>query len=112
MSSPSNPPPPLRIAVVGGGIAGLTSALALLNAKSRNGANIDIQVYESAVRPLPTFSPSARNRDADSLFPLSFGRTQHEFAEIGAGVSFGPNAQRALSMLGLAEVLAGTSHLH
>jgi len=49
-SSPetSTLPPPLRIAVIGGGIAGLSSALALHKAKEK-GINVDIQVYESAV---------------------------------------------------------------
>ncbi|GAA5901882.1 hypothetical protein JCM6882_008699 [Rhodosporidiobolus microsporus] len=72
--------PPLRIAVVGGGIAGLTMALALLK-KKKEGANIDLAVYEQAPK----------------------------FAEIGAGVAFGPNAQRALRMIGVGDALDATA---
>ncbi|KAK4055930.1 hypothetical protein OIO90_002923 [Microbotryomycetes sp. JL221] len=68
--------PPLRVAVIGGGIAGLAATTAFLKLKDE-GANIDIQVYEAA--------------------PV--------FAEIGAGVSFGPNAQRALRMMGAGDAL-------
>ncbi|GAA5821033.1 hypothetical protein JCM11251_001931 [Rhodosporidiobolus azoricus] len=71
---------PLRIAVVGGGIAGLTMALALLKKKDE-GANIDLQVYEQAPK----------------------------FAEIGAGVAFGPNAQRALRLIGVGDALDATA---
>ena len=46
--SETNAVPATKVAVVGGGIAGLTSALALLQAK-KEGANIDILVHESAV---------------------------------------------------------------
>ncbi|GAO52063.1 hypothetical protein G7K_6150-t1 [Saitoella complicata NRRL Y-17804] len=53
------------IAIVGGGIAGLTLAIALLNKQ------IPIHIYEAA--------PA--------------------FAEIGAGVSFGVNAQRAMALI-------------
>lgn len=52
--------PPLRIAVVGGGIAGLAAALGFVAAQ-KAGANIVIAIYESALR----------------------------FGEIGAGVSLG-----------------------
>jgi salicylate hydroxylase len=58
---------PLDVAVLGGGIGGLTAALALW----RRGLNV--QVYEQA----------------------------HEFVEVGAGVSLGPNALRLLDRLGL-----------
>lgn len=53
------------LAIVGGGISGLTLALAL------NQHNIPITIYEAAPN----------------------------FAEIGAGVSLGPNAQRAMALL-------------
>ncbi|GAA6041823.1 hypothetical protein JCM8097_007182 [Rhodosporidiobolus ruineniae] len=76
----STQPSPLRIAVVGGGIAGLTVALSLLKHKD-DGANIDIAVYEQAPK----------------------------FAEIGAGVAFGPNAQRALRLMGLGDALDATA---
>ncbi|BFZ64252.1 hypothetical protein YB2330_005391 [Saitoella coloradoensis] len=56
---------PFSIAIVGGGIAGLTLAIALLN------KSIPIHIYEAA--------PA--------------------FAEIGAGVSFGVNAQRAMALI-------------
>lgn len=59
----SSKPNALSVAIVGGGIGGLTLALGLLKYD-----HIDVQIYEAA----PTFG------------------------EIGAGVSIGPNAQRAL----------------
>ncbi|ORY88156.1 hypothetical protein BCR35DRAFT_277208 [Leucosporidium creatinivorum] len=68
--------PPLRVAIVGGGIAGLAAAQGFLKLQ-QDGANIEINVYESATK----------------------------FAEIGAGVSFGPNAQRALRMMGAGDAL-------
>ncbi len=39
---------PLRIAIVGGGIAGLSTALGVLKAK-KNGANVELKVFEAAV---------------------------------------------------------------
>ncbi|RSH89896.1 hypothetical protein EHS25_001882 [Saitozyma podzolica] len=68
----SSSPSPLRIAVVGGGIAGLAAAVGILKRK-KEGANVDLQVYETASR----------------------------FGEIGAGVSLGPNAQVTLELLGV-----------
>lgn len=70
---PSSPPSefthppnkPFNIAVVGGGIAGLTLTLALL--KNR----VPVTLYEAASK----------------------------FGEIGAGVSFGPNASRAMKLI-------------
>ncbi|KAL4932588.1 uncharacterized protein BDV17DRAFT_167919 [Aspergillus undulatus] len=53
---------PFHVAIVGGGIAGLTLAIAL------HRRNISVKIYEQA----------------------------HAFAEIGAGVSFGPNAVSAM----------------
>lgn len=76
--------PPLRVAVVGGGIAGLSAAIGFVHAQEA-GANIEIKIYESASR----------------------------FGEIGAGVSFGPNAQRALRLMGAGAALdkaAGTDN--
>ncbi|GAA6008294.1 hypothetical protein JCM10207_000076 [Rhodosporidiobolus poonsookiae] len=67
---------PLRVAVIGGGIAGLTVALAIAK-KIEEGANIQLDVYEQAPK----------------------------FAEIGAGVAFGPNAQRALRLIGVGGAL-------
>jgi salicylate hydroxylase len=64
---------PLRIGIVGGGIAGVGLALGL----SRH-RHLDVQLFESA--------PA--------------------FGEIGAGVSFGPNAVRALAGLGMGEAYA------
>lgn len=61
--------PPLRIAVVGGGISGLISVLALLQHR-KEGANVEIQIFERASK----------------------------YGEIGAGVGIGPNAQKALRM--------------
>ncbi|KAI5476416.1 salicylate hydroxylase [Pseudohyphozyma bogoriensis] len=69
-------PPPLRIAVVGGGIAGLACAVGLVKAQNE-GANIEIKIYEGAAK----------------------------FGEIGAGVSFGPNAIKALRLLGAGNAL-------
>ena len=60
-------PTTLSVAVVGGGIGGLSLVLGLLKYD-----HIDVQVYEAA--------PS--------------------FGEIGAGVAIGPNAQRALKLIG------------
>src|SRR5215469_8929895 len=69
MSPPSEftqpPSKPFSIAVVGGGIAGLTLTLALLKQR------VPVTLYEAAPK----------------------------FGEIGAGVSFGPNAKRAMSLI-------------
>ncbi|KAK9897455.1 FAD/NAD(P)-binding domain-containing protein [Cystobasidium minutum MCA 4210] len=65
---------PLRVAVVGGGIAGLSLAVGIIQ-EINKGANLELTVYEQASK----------------------------FAEIGAGVSLGPNSQRALFALGLEE---------
>lgn len=59
--------PPLRIAIIGAGIAGITLAIAL----SEHNPNLALTIYES--RP--------------------------EFSEISAGVGFGPNALRAMSLI-------------
>ncbi|TLD19488.1 mannitol 1-phosphate dehydrogenase [Venturia nashicola] len=59
------PKKPFHIAVVGGGIAGLTITLALLE------QGIPVTLYEAASK----------------------------FGEIGAGVSFGPNASRAMKLI-------------
>ena len=59
------PSKPFSIAVVGGGIAGLTFTLALLKQR------VPVTLYEAA----------------------------SQFGEIGAGVSFGPNALRAMSLI-------------
>ena len=63
----STHPKTFSVAIIGGGIGGLSLALGLLKDPS-----IDVHVYESA--------PS--------------------FGEIGAGVALGPNAQRALELIG------------
>ncbi|KAG6365816.1 hypothetical protein INS49_007427 [Diaporthe citri] len=71
--SPTKPVP--SIAIVGGGIAGLTLALNLINrskSPSSQQPKYTVTIYESA----------------------------HAFAEIGAGVSFGPNASRAMKAIG------------
>lgn len=70
---PTKPVP--SIAIVGGGIAGLTLALNLINlskSPSSQQPKYTVTIYESA----------------------------HAFAEIGAGVSFGPNASRAMKAIG------------
>jgi len=79
MHADSDAPPPLRIAIVGGGIAGLVTALALQQrlSSSSAGANVALTLLEQAPR----------------------------LSEIGAGVSLGPNAQRVLRLLGLGEEL-------
>ncbi|SDA02785.1 BZ3500_MvSof-1268-A1-R1_Chr11-1g03156 [Microbotryum saponariae] len=69
---------PLRIAIVGGGIAGLTAAIAVLHYSKQNPeSNVRLDVYESAAA----------------------------FAEIGAGVALGPNAQTSLRLIGCGEAL-------
>ena len=73
-------PPPLRVAVVGGGIAGLVAALALQK-RIDEGAKLQLTVFEQASK----------------------------FGEIGAGVSLGPNAQRVLRALGLGDELAAVA---
>ncbi|GAA5847343.1 hypothetical protein JCM9279_000247 [Rhodotorula babjevae] len=77
MSNDRDDPPPLRIAIVGGGIAGLVTALAfqqrIASSSSSGSAPITLTLLEQSPR----------------------------FAEIGAGVSLGPNAQRVLRLLGL-----------
>ncbi|KAG8157131.1 hypothetical protein KVR01_013121 [Diaporthe batatas] len=63
------------LAIVGGGIAGLTLALNLINrskSSSSSQPKYTVTVYEAA----------------------------NAFAEIGAGVSFGPNASRAMKAIG------------
>ncbi|KAE9983142.1 hypothetical protein BLS_004542 [Venturia inaequalis] len=59
------PNKPFNIAVIGGGIAGLTLTLALLKKR------VPVTLYEAASK----------------------------FGEIGAGVSFGPNASRAMKLI-------------
>ena len=61
----SSPQRPFDIAIIGGGIAGLTLAIGLLK------KNIQVTVYESA----------------------------NHFGEIGAGVAFGPNSTRAMTLI-------------
>ena len=63
----SSKPTAFSVAVVGGGIGGLSLTLGLLKYD-----HIDVQIYEAA----------------------------HTFGEIGAGVAVGPNAQRALKLIG------------
>jgi salicylate hydroxylase len=63
---PPAEPKPFSIAIIGGGIAGLSLAIALLN------RNIPVKIYEQAPK----------------------------FGEIGAGVSFTPNAVQAMDICG------------
>jgi salicylate hydroxylase len=63
--------PPLEIAILGAGIAGLTFAIALTTQQSSPSPALKISIYES--RPA--------------------------FSEIGAGVGFGPNAIKAMSLI-------------
>ncbi|KAI8630024.1 mannitol 1-phosphate dehydrogenase 2 [Xylariaceae sp. FL1651] len=63
--SASSSTKPFNLAIVGGGITGLTLAISLLQ------HNVPITVYESAA----------------------------QFGEIGAGVGFGPNAVKAMSLI-------------
>ena len=73
----SSTPTAFSVAVIGGGIGGLTLAIGLLKHR-----HIDVQVYEAA--------PS--------------------FGEIGAGVAIGPNAQRALELIGPGPLAAFKAH--
>ena len=57
----------INVAVVGGGMGGLSVAIGLLKVP-----HVRVQIYEAA----------------------------HKFSEIGAGVAFGPNAQKALHLIG------------
>lgn len=75
MSSTNSASDVPSICIVGGGIAGLTLALNLLKqAKSASSSKprYTVTIYESA----------------------------HAFGEIGAGVAFGPNASRAMQLIG------------
>jgi len=65
MNIPTSDRKPFDIAVVGGGIAGLTLTIGLLT------NNVPVTLYEAAP----------------------------QFGEIGAGVSFGPNATRAMALI-------------
>lgn len=64
---------PVRVAIIGGGIAGVGLALGL-----KDQAHLDVKLFESA----------------------------RAFGEIGAGVSFGANAVRAIAGLGMGEAYA------
>ena len=64
---PGPRPKTISVAIIGGGIGGISLALGLLKY-----SHIDVHVYEAA--------PA--------------------FGEIGAGVALGPNAQRALEIIG------------
>ncbi|KAH8916857.1 FAD/NAD(P)-binding domain-containing protein [Atractiella rhizophila] len=66
---------PLRIAIVGGGIGGLTLAVMLSPALSQPNPPFTLKLYEASAA----------------------------FQEIGAGVGFGPNALKALQRTGLGE---------
>ena len=76
-TSVSSTPTAFSIAIIGGGIGGLTLAIGLLKYP-----HIDVQIYESA--------PS--------------------FGEIGAGITIGPNAQRAFELIGNGMKEAFTRH--
>ena len=67
--STSSSAPPLRVALIGGGIGGVATLLGLLNHTSRS--VIIPHLYEAAP----------------------------QFTEIGAGVAFGPNAVRAMGLV-------------
>lgn len=71
MSTTTNNSPLPSICIVGGGIAGLTLALNLINLTKAE-PKYTVTIYESA----------------------------HAFGEIGAGVSFGPNASQAMKLIG------------
>ncbi|ROW04976.1 hypothetical protein VPNG_07034 [Cytospora leucostoma] len=71
--APLKPVP--SIAIVGGGIAGLTLALNLIK--------------------LAKSDPSSQPRYAVTIYEAA-----HAFGEIGAGVSFGPNASHAMKCIG------------
>ena len=62
---------PLRVAVVGGGVCGLTCAVGLLK------QGVDVHVYEAAVSFLwPNIKPTLIRRQA-------------KFGEVGAGIALG-----------------------
>lgn len=62
-----------RVAIVGGGLCGLTCAIPLLK------AGVDVQVYEGAVSDHKPYQ--------SCMYPDNWA--QHKFAEIGAGVCLG-----------------------
>ncbi|KAM0755661.1 FAD/NAD(P)-binding domain-containing protein [Meredithblackwellia eburnea MCA 4105] len=64
---------PLRVALIGGGLGGLSFAIALLRAKEQHGAPIQFDLFEGA----------------------------KQFAEIGAGIGMGQNAFEVMRFLGL-----------
>ncbi|GAA5875245.1 hypothetical protein JCM8547_006878 [Rhodosporidiobolus lusitaniae] len=74
---PSASPAPLRVAIVGGGVGGLCTAVGLLNEAKRTGCEVEVTIFEQASK----------------------------FGEIGAGVSMGLNAVKALRMIGAGEAL-------
>lgn len=76
---------PFRIAIVGGGITGLYSALAIHHHCKRAGVSLKIDVYEQAA----------------------------EYKEIGAGVSLRPDAAQLVHNVGLGDgldAIAGSSN--
>lgn len=79
-------PKKINVAVVGGGIGGLCTAIGLLKYP-----HLNVQIYEAAHK----FSEVSA-RSGPALSPKRSSRS----IKIGAGVAFGPNAQRALRLIG------------
>lgn len=69
------------IAIVGGGIAGLTLALNLLKLSKSS-------------------DPASASSSSPPRFAVTVYESAHAFGEIGAGVSFGPNASHAMKCIG------------
>ncbi|PWY92297.1 FAD/NAD(P)-binding domain-containing protein [Aspergillus heteromorphus CBS 117.55] len=78
--TPANNPHPVRVAIIGGGIAGVTLLLALLNHTTR-----------------------------EILIPHLYKATP-EFSEIGAGIAFGLNSMRAMEFIDRDMVAAYSKH--
>lgn len=60
---------PLKVAVVGSGLAGLTAAHVLVREASRTGEDVEVHLFEKvSARPLPTPPPPSIVQTGDHPF--------------------------------------------